>query len=131
MGLNSTHSITKSPKYRQDAKVKKFNSIVDLLKVVPNLDWDGAVFVNLNKWNKDPFNVEIYILEGDDELEDLEDIENHYPKIAHKLGIHQLLDIETFQSVLEFQLNIKKESNTEDYLNAINHYREFDDFLDE
>jgi hypothetical protein len=111
--------------------VKKFNSIVDLLKVAPNLDWDGAVFVNLNKWNKDPFNVEIYILEGDDELEDLEDIKNHYPKIAYKLGIHQLLDVETFQSVLEFQLNVKKESNTEDYLNAINHYREFDDFLDE
>jgi hypothetical protein len=111
--------------------MKKFNSIVDFLKVAIHLDWDGAVFVNMKEWNKDPWNIEMYVLEGDDELEDLVDIRNHYPKMAHKLGVHQLLDVETLQSVLECQLSLKKESGTEDYLHAINYYREFDDFYGE
>ena len=49
----------------------KFNSLVDFLKAAIHLDWDGAVFVDMKGWNKYPRNIEVYVLEGYDELEDL------------------------------------------------------------
>ncbi|MEE4684347.1 hypothetical protein V2K59_05780 [Pseudomonas alliivorans] len=106
----------------------KYKGLVFLLAEVESLDKFGTLYANREKWGADPNNTEIYLLAGDDELEDLDADGN--PILATKNDIQYFLDVEIFQSIIEIQKGNKPESTIGDYVYSINYYLENDDFYE-
>ena len=73
---------------------------------------------------------QLLVLEGDDQLEDLADVDSHLPKEAASRDMHQLLDVQTLQDVVGFEQRRNPGSSPADVSQAINYYREADDFYD-
>lgn len=110
--------------------MKTYRSIDRLLEEALSLQWNGAVFVNRNDWTVNPLGTPLLLLAGDDELEDLADVESHLPRLAAERGMKQLLDVQTLQGVVEFEKRRNANAATEDFVNAINYYLEMDAFFD-
>ncbi|WP_321889860.1 DUF7716 domain-containing protein [Paraburkholderia bannensis] len=109
--------------------MKIYRTIHELLGDLVDLNWDAALFVNQTSWLSSPQKTEILYLEGDDELEDIVD-SSHLPRIANDRGMRQLFDVETFRSVVNFEKKRNPLASDVNFINALNFYRENDDFYD-
>ncbi len=110
--------------------MKVFDSLEKILPETSALDWDSAVFADMAAWASHPLSTPLTVLEGDDELEDLASVEDHLPRIAAEKGLRQLLDMQTFQDVIDFESKRNKDATPKDFVHALNYYREMDDFFD-
>ncbi|WP_122433168.1 DUF7716 domain-containing protein [Pseudomonas viridiflava] len=105
-----------------------YKSLEFVLAEVESLDKFGTLYVNREEWGRAPSNTEIYLLAGDDELEDL-DVDGN-PMLANEYEVQYFFDVEIFQSVIELQKDNKPESVVDDYIYAINYYLGNDDFYE-
>jgi hypothetical protein len=103
-----------------------YKNLAALIAETENLDKFGTLYVERNKWGADPMQIEILLLIGDDELEDLDD--EHTPLLAAQSSARYFFDVEIFQSVIEFQKEKNAGSCLGDYVFALNYYLENDDF---
>ncbi|PTB21040.1 hypothetical protein C9I57_09980 [Trinickia symbiotica] len=109
--------------------MKLYRTIQELLGELDKLNWDAALFVDQSSWATKPRETEILYLEGDDELEDVV-AGTHLPKIANDRGMRQLLDVETFRDVVNFEGKRNSAASEADIIHALDYYREKDDFYD-
>jgi hypothetical protein len=110
--------------------MRTFHSFDELLHAVDALHWDGAVFIDPSAWDENPVTASLLLLEGDDELEDLDSPSSHIPRAAAELGMKQLLDVQTLQDVVGFERKRNPIATVSEVVHAINYYRERDDFYD-
>jgi hypothetical protein len=103
-----------------------YESLAALIAETDKLDKLGTLYVQREKWCTDPTQVEILLLIGDDELEDLND--EGTPLLAAQRNARYFLDVEIFQSVIELQREKNPASRVDDYVFALNYYLENDDF---
>ncbi|PHN24081.1 hypothetical protein AO242_27770 [Pseudomonas sp. ICMP 561] len=97
-----------------------------LISEFKSLDKFGTLFVNRVQWARYPADAQIFLLVGDDELEDLND--QGCPVLAAENDAEYLLDVELFQSVVELQIEKMPDSAVSDFIFSINYYLENDDF---
>ncbi|MBF7142720.1 MULTISPECIES: DUF7716 domain-containing protein [Pseudomonas] len=93
-----------------------------------SLDKFGTLYINRESWSRAPKATKLFLLSGDDELEDLD--ENGLPVLAAENGLNFFLDVEILQSVISVQIDIKEKSTLDEVIFAINYYLENDDFYD-
>ena len=105
-----------------------FNGLPILIAQLESLDQLGTLFVNSREWSTTPESATFLLLSGDNELENLDD--NGAPILAISNNVEYLLGVEMFQSVIELQMEKKPDSSLRDYIYAINHYLEYDDFYE-
>ena len=110
--------------------MKLFNTLDELLRQLNELNWDAAIFVKIPDWDRDPLTADLLYLEGDNELEDIVDAASHLPRIAFDQGRQQLLDLETLRDVVNFEAKRNPSASVDEFANAIDYYREKDDFFD-
>lgn len=110
--------------------MKTYTSIETLIQERENLDWDAWLYCNLIKWGENPSGTTIYHITEDEALEYDEDEDSGLPMIAVDLDVDTFLEMETFKSIVANQLLRKNDSETEDFIKAINYYREYDTFID-
>lgn len=103
-----------------------YEYLAALIAETEMLDKFGTLYVERKKWCIDPTQVEIMLLIGDDELEDLND--EGTPLFAAQRNARYFLDVEIFQSVIELQREKNRASRVDDYVFALNYYLENDDF---
>lgn len=103
-----------------------YKTLAALIAETEKLDKFGTLYVERKKWCIDPTQVEIMLLIGDDELEDLND--EGTPLFAAQRNARYFLDVEIFQSVIELQREKNRASRVDDYVFALNYYLENDDF---
>lgn len=103
-----------------------YKTLAALIAETEKLDKLGTLYVERKKWCIDPTQVEIMLLIGDDELEDLND--EGTPLFAAQRNARYFLDVEIFQSVIELQREKNPASRVDDYVFALNYYLENDDF---
>ncbi|WP_268796874.1 DUF7716 domain-containing protein [Pseudomonas huanghezhanensis] len=103
-----------------------YKNLATLIVDTEKLDKFGTLYVDREKWRADPAHVEILLLIGDDELEDLDEEGN--PVLATQNDARYFFDVEIFQSVIDLQRGKKEGSIIDDYIHAINYYLESDDF---
>ncbi|GAA5013167.1 hypothetical protein GCM10025794_01460 [Massilia kyonggiensis] len=109
--------------------MKIFRSIEELLGELDEIYWDSAVFIRQDSWGGDPQRAEILVLHGDAELEDVVP-GTHLPKLAKSRDMRQLLDMETFRDIVDFERKRNPGASVADIICAIDFYREKDDFYD-
>jgi hypothetical protein len=103
-----------------------YENLASLIAGADRLDKLGTLYVQREKWGSDPTQVDILLLIGDDELEDLNDEDT--PLLAAQSNARYFLDVEIFKSVIELQHEKNPASPVEDYVFALNYYLENDDF---
>lgn len=103
-----------------------YKNLAILIADTEKLDKFATLYLDRQKWRMDPANVEIFLLVGDDELEDLDEESN--PVLATQNNARYFLDVEIFQSVIDLQREKKENSDIDDYIFAISYYLENDDF---
>jgi hypothetical protein len=103
-----------------------YKTLAALIAETEKLDKFGTLYVERKKWGADPMQIEILLLIGDDELEDLDDEQT--PLLAAQSNARYFLDVEIFQSVIELQREKNPASRVDDYVFALNYYLENDDF---
>jgi len=109
--------------------MKTYQNIAEVLDDIDHLQWFGSLFTEQPIWKKKPLEAKFLYLEGDDELEDIFDEETLQPKLAHEANVTHFLDIEIFKGILKNQVDQKSDSSIDDYIAALNYYREFDTFM--
>jgi hypothetical protein len=103
-----------------------YKNLAALIAETDKLDKLGTLYVQREKWGTDPTQVEILLLIGDDELEDLND--EGTPLLAAQSNARYFHDVQIFQSVIELQREKNPVSRVDDYVFALNYYLENDDF---
>jgi len=110
--------------------MKLYKSIEKLINIASQLGWETTLYINYDKWGKSPKNTEILALEGDDEIELDMDDNVDLPVTAVKHNVKYFFNAEDFQDIIEVQTQLKKSSDVDDYIKAINYYLDNDAFLD-
>lgn len=103
-----------------------YEHLAALIAETEMLDKLGTLYVQRERWRVDPTQVEIMLLIGDYELEDLND--EGTPLLAARRNARYFIDVEIFQSVIELQREKNFASRVDDYVFALNYYLENDDF---
>ena len=117
--------------------MKKMQGITNLFSTVNSHTDNDWVYTNLDKWEEEPEKAIFYLI-SEDEIDDLEEddktVENSagelIPKSLEKENVETWLDVQTLQAIFEV---IQKKVNAPDndiLIRAINHYREYDDFME-
>ncbi|MCL1916780.1 MAG: hypothetical protein FWG14_00440 [Peptococcaceae bacterium] len=110
--------------------MKLYRALQELLGELDQLNWDAALFIKQSSWMANPQKAEILYLEGDNELEDIVDIDTHLPKIASDQGMRQLLDVETFRDVVIYERKRNPSATEVEIIHALNYYQEYDVYYD-
>jgi hypothetical protein len=108
--------------------MKQYTTLAGVLEDLAGLEWFGVLYANKEQWKRQPEKTEFLYLETDDEIEDIADEETLQPRIAQALDKQYFLDVQMFKAIIEKQLEQKTNSDTHDFVGALNHYREYDDF---
>jgi len=83
-------------------------------------------YVNLASWETSPLSTAVYGFQFDDAEEF--DEEAGVPKVAADLGLRTLLVVSNLEDVVLDTLVSDSQARLEDYIEAVNYYREFDSF---
>lgn len=108
--------------------MKTFATLKEVLDNMEEMSWEGTLFTNKKAWDVQPNESKFIYLEGDDEIEDIADGETSLPKLAQENDVQYFLDFQIFQDVIIKQLELSNESTIDDFINALNYYREYDSF---
>lgn len=117
--------------------VKKIQGVIKLFEVVHSISENDWVYTNLESWEQQPESSVFYLI-SEDEIDELDDnnqtVENTsgevIPKSLERENIETWLDIQTLQAISQvIQKSVKTPDSTL-LIQAINHYREQDDFME-
>jgi hypothetical protein len=108
--------------------MKTFGTLKAVLENMDKMSWEGTLFTNKSSWASQPDKAEFIYLEGDDEVEDIADGETSLPKLAQENNVQYFLDFQIFQDVIIKQKELKNNSTLDDFIYALNYYREYDSF---
>ena len=117
--------------------MKLFRTIGDL---IPSLDLDGLVagecdsgaswlFARLVDWDNAPLTAELMVLDDEDEEQGYNPEDEDRPIQAVERDMQGLLEYATFEAILAEQYRQNSMSTINDYVTAIDHYREYDSFF--
>ena len=109
--------------------MKRYLNLDDVLANLDGLAWSESLFADHQTWLRCPLRAQFLYLDGDDELEDIFDMETLQPRLAHEAKLTHFLDVEIFKAVRTHQESQKIDSTTDDYVAALNYYREYDTFM--
>jgi len=109
--------------------MKHYQNIVELIKDLQSLKWHGSLLTHHMIWKDKPHEAHFLYLDSDDELEDIFDHKTLQPKLAFEANVTHFLDIEIFKGILKNQVDQKSNSSIEDYITALNYYRQYDTFI--
>ncbi|OAE12175.1 hypothetical protein AZH11_15520 [Pseudomonas simiae] len=115
-------------------KMPGINNLFSTVNSHTDNDW---VYTNLDKWEEEPEKAIFYLI-SEDEIDDLEDddktVENSagelIPKSLEKENVETWLDVQTLQAIFEVIQKKVKAPDSDILIQAINHYREYDDFME-
>ncbi len=111
--------------------MKIYQSIEDVISVLPALDGYGYFFYNREEWETNPLTAKIMHIDGVEE-EDMELIKLDFddlPPIACENNMRRFFEVETMRDIISVQQRNKADSTTDDFIKAINFYAEYDTFL--
>lgn len=117
--------------------VKKIQGVIKLFEVVHAISENDWVYTNLESWEQQPESSVFYLI-SEDEIDELDDnnqtVENTsgevIPKSLERENIETWLDIQTLQAISQvIQKSVKTPDSTL-LIQAINQYREQDDFME-
>lgn len=117
--------------------MKKMQGITNLFSTINSATDNDWVYTNQDKWENEPEKAVFYLI-SEDEIDDLEEdektVENSagelIPKALEKENVETWIDVQTLQAIFDV---IQKKVNAPDdatLIRAINHYREYDDFME-
>lgn len=121
----------------KESMMKKMKGITDLFSTINSVTDNDWIYTNLDEWEQQPENAVFYLI-TEDEIDDLEEddktVENSagetIPKSLEKENVETWVDVQTLQAISQI---IHKKIKTPDsaiLIQAINHYREYDDFME-
>lgn len=117
--------------------MKKIQGIANLFDTIHPVSENAWVYTNLKKWEQQPENAVFYLITEDeiDELEeDDETVENTageiIPKSLERENVETWLEVQTLQAISQIIQKNVKAPNSIVLIQAINHYREYDDFME-
>lgn len=121
----------------KELSVKKVQGITNLFSTVCSVSANGWVYANLEQWEQQPEKSVFYLI-TEDELDEMElrgeTVENTVgeliPKSLAQENVETWLDVQTLQAIAQFILKSVKAPDGSVLIQAINHYREYDDFMD-
>lgn len=117
--------------------MKKIQGIIKLFEAIHSVSVNDWVYTNLKIWEKEPEKTVFYLI-SEDEIDELEDeggtVENTsgevIPKSLERENVETWLDIQTLQAISHvIQKSVKAPGGTL-LIQAINYYREYDDFME-
>jgi hypothetical protein len=117
--------------------MKKMQDITNLFSTINSATDNDWVYTNQDIWENEPEKAVFYLI-SEDEIDDLEEdektVENSagelIPKSLEKENVETWIDVQTLQAIFDV---IQKKVNAPDdamLIRAINHYREYDDFME-
>lgn len=117
--------------------MKKMQGITNLFSTVNSHTDNDWVYTNLDKWEEEPEKAIFYLI-SEDEIDDLEEddktVENSagelIPNSLEKENVETWLDVQTLQAIFEVIQKKVKAPDSDILIRAINHYREYDDFME-
>ncbi|MDL2188868.1 hypothetical protein P5706_32305 [Pseudomonas sp. ChxA] len=117
--------------------MKKMQDITNLFSTINSHTDNDWVYTNLEKWEAHPESAIFYLI-SEDEIDDLEEedktVENSagelIPKSLAKENVETWLDAQTLLAIFEIIQKKVKAPDDDILIRAINHYREFDDFME-
>ena len=117
--------------------MKKMQGFTNLFSTVNSHTDNDWVYTNLDKWEEEPRNAIFYLI-SEEEIDDLEEddktVENSagelIPKSLEKENVETWLDVQTLQAIFEVIQKKVTAPDNDILIRAINHYREYDDFME-
>lgn len=115
-------------------KIQGITSLFETVNVLAGNDW---IYTNLEKWEQQPDQAVFYYI-TEEEIDVLEEedgtVENTVgepiPRSLEQENIETWLDVQTLQAISQIiQKNIKALDHVI-LIKAVNHYREYDDFME-
>lgn len=106
-----------------------FESIGDLLRNLAagqDLSAYGFIYVDTEHWHRDPASAILY-LPSDDEVEEWDDTQG-LPVVVAERGLRTLLGVADLEDVIDNVVQSGVDVDVETVIDAVNHYREYDDF---
>jgi hypothetical protein len=121
----------------EELLMKKMQGVTNLFSTVNSHTDNDWVYTNLDKWEEEPEKAIFYLI-SEDEIDDLEEddktVENSagelIPKSLEKENVETWLDVQTLQAIFEVIQKKVKAPDSDILIRAINHYREYDDFME-
>lgn len=108
--------------------MKTYQTIEKLINDIDALNWSGVLFTNRNTWNSAPRNANFFYLDEDDELDDIVDEETMLPRLVQENFAERFLDVQVFTDVIDQQRELNPNSTLNEFIHALNYYREYDTF---
>jgi hypothetical protein len=108
-------------------EVLKLSTMVERLMHGPPFPDPEGVFVRLDDWNAAPLSADLVVFTFD-EAEEFDD-DAGVPVIAKEQGLRSLLGITDLEDVIKVRSRQSSTPTLDDYVKAIDHYREYDSFM--
>lgn len=107
-----------------------YSGLKDVIDDIDQLTWEGTFFTNKEVWKMSPEKAKFIYLAGNDELDDIddEDEKTMLPRLAKENDASYFLDFQLFEDVIITQRKLNQKSTSNDFVHALNYYREYDTF---
>ncbi len=111
-------------------KISSINSLIEILLNHHENEW---VYTNLSQWKKNPSKCDFFII-SEKEIDNLPDNEVYeseagpfLPISLQHLDLYPWMQIDTLKGVVS---NLGINLDNDNFINGVEYYREYDDFLD-
>lgn len=106
--------------------------INELINSYQNLPDDAFIFASKDIIEKEDLTAGNFLVLASDEETEYEEIEGEeVPIQAFELGMLALIEVTQFKDIIDFQKNRNPNSTEKDYMEAIEFYLSYEDFLDD
>ncbi|MFI8618593.1 hypothetical protein ACIGHN_24125 [Acidovorax sp. NPDC077693] len=116
--------------------MKKMTSLSELYECVASAGENEWIYTNIEAWHNNPQHCEFYFI-SEDEVEEMADDEvyeseagPYLPASVKNLDLYPWMQIDVLKGVLENAGINNEHFDDNNFVKAINYYRENDDFMD-